>query len=218
MQSAPKLIDRQNNGWYNEQCSGWEESMNKTVTSREDILSVSKEMVADEGIQAINMRNVARQCGVAVGSVYNYFPSKNDLMIATIDAIWREIIQRISECHASSGFLENVENLFYSVKSGGEKYPFFFSVHSMSVAKSGKDKGRETMNQYFTSIKADLLFSLQADERVDMKFFSEKCTQSDFVEFVFSNLISLLIQEQESCDLLLQIIKAAIYKKAGSAY
>lgn len=187
--------------------------MNKTVTSKEDILSVSKEIVADKGLQAINMRNVAKQCGVAVGSVYNYFPSKNDLMIETIDAIWKEIIQSISDCNPSSGFLENIENLFNAVKSGGEKYPLFFSIHSMSIAKSGKNKGRETMNQYFESIKSDLLLSLMEDQRVKEDFFSEKCTQHDFIEFVFSNLISLLIQEQESCYVLIQIIKEAIYRE-----
>lgn len=186
--------------------------MNKVVTSKEDILAVSKEMVAKNGIQEINMRNVARQCGVSVGSVYNYFPSKNDLMIAVIDAIWKEIIQGISDSTLSSGFLENIEKLFYSVKSGGEKYPFFFSVHSMSVAKSGKDKGRETMNQYFECVKSDLLHSLRKDERVKQEFFSEKCTQTDFVEFVFSNLISLLIRKQDSCDVLLEIVKGTIYK------
>lgn len=186
--------------------------MNKAVTSKEDILSVSKEMVAQCGIQAINMRNVAKECGVAVGSVYNYFPSKNDLIIAVIDVIWKEIIQGISDCTPSSGFVENVEKLFYGVKNGGEKYPFFFSIHSMSVAKSGKDKGRETMNQYFESVKADLLLSLQKDQRVKQEFFSEKCTQADFIEFVFSNLISLLIHNQDSCDLLTEVIKGAIYK------
>lgn len=185
--------------------------MNKTVTSKEDILSVSRKIVADQGIQAINMRNVAEQCGVAVGSVYNYFPSKNDLMIATIDSIWREIIQGISDCNPSSGFSENVENLFYGVKSGGEKYPLFFNIHSISVAKSGKDKGRQTMNQYFESLKSDLLSSLQADSRVNQQFFSEKCTPADFIEFVFSNLISLWMQEKNSCDLLIEIIKGVIY-------
>ena len=49
--------------------------MNKAVTSREDILAVSREMAAENGMQAINMRNAAGRCGVAVGSVYNYFPS-----------------------------------------------------------------------------------------------------------------------------------------------
>lgn len=186
--------------------------MNKVVTSKEDILEVSKGMVAENGVQAINMRNVARQCGVAVGSVYNYFPSKNDLMIAVIDRIWREIIQGISDCSSSGNFSENVEKLFYSVKNGGEKYPFFFSIHSMSIARSGKDKGRETMNQYFESVKSDLLRSLQSDPRIKQEFFSEKCTQTDFVEFVFANLISLLVHGQDSCDVLLEIIKGTIYK------
>lgn len=186
--------------------------MNKAVTSKEEILSVSKKIAADKGIQFLNMRNVAENCGVAVGSVYNYFPSKNDLMIATIEGIWKEIIQGISNCGVSSGFLENVENLFYGVKSGGEKYPFFFGIHSMSIAKSGKDKGRETMNQYFEFIKSDLLLSLEEDRRVDQGFFSEKCTRMDFVEFVFQNLISLLIREQDSCGLLIEIIRGAIYK------
>lgn len=186
--------------------------MNKVVTSKEEILAVSKKLVAESGIQAINMRNVAKQCGVAVGSVYNYFPSKDDLMIAVIDAIWKEIIQGISDCTLSSGFLENIEKLFYSVKSGGEKYPFFFSIHSMSVAKSGKDKGRETMNQYFACVKSDLLRSLQKDQRVKQEFFSEKCTETDFIEFVFSNLISLLIRKQDSCDVLLEIVKGVVYK------
>ncbi len=186
--------------------------MNKVVTSKEDILAVSKEMVAENGIQAINMRNVAKQCGVAVGSVYNYFPSKNDLIIAVIDAIWKEIIPGISDATLSPGFLESIEKLFYSVKNSGEKYPFFFSIHSMSIAKSGKDKGRETMNQYFESVKSDLLHSLQKDQRVKQEFFSEKCTQTDFIEFVFANLISLLIRKKDSCDVLLEIIKGAIYK------
>lgn len=186
--------------------------MNKIVTSKEDILSVSKEMVAEQGIQSINMRNVAEQCGVAVGSVYNYFPSKNDLIIAVIEAIWREIIQGIAADNQASGFLEDVKKLFYGVKSGGEKYPLFFSIHSISVAESGKNQGRETMNRYFASVKSGLLNALQRDPKVNQDFFSERCSQEAFIDFVFSNLLTLLIREQDSCDLLLEIIKGTIYK------
>ena len=48
--------------------------MNKTVTSREAILAASQKLVMEKGLQAVNMRTVASVCGVAVGSVYNYFP------------------------------------------------------------------------------------------------------------------------------------------------
>ena len=176
--------------------------MNKTVTSKEDILSVSRELAAEKGIQEINMRSVAARCGVAVGSVYNYFSSKNDLMIAVIDSIWNEIMQGIADCQTSLCFTKKVESLFYGVKSCGEKYPLFFSIHSMSIAKSGKEKGR---------IKADLLNCLREDINVKQTFFSKKCTQEDFVAFVFANVLSLLMQGQDSCDVLIELIKGAVY-------
>ena len=65
--------------------------MNKTVTTEQDILRVSRRMVLEEGILAFSMRSVAKACGVAVGSLYNYFPSKSRLLGATIESIWREI-------------------------------------------------------------------------------------------------------------------------------
>lgn len=52
------------------------DDLNKTVTSREAILAASQKLVMEKGLQAVNMRTVASVCGVAVGSVYNYFPQR----------------------------------------------------------------------------------------------------------------------------------------------
>lgn len=65
--------------------------MNQKVTSREEILSVSRELVKKEGSQAISIRSVAGACGVSVGSIYNYFGSKTKLLAATVESIWTEI-------------------------------------------------------------------------------------------------------------------------------
>ena len=59
--------------------------MNKTLISKEYILSKCKEMVIESGIQSLNMRDVASRCSVSVGTVYNYFPSKSDMIVATIE-------------------------------------------------------------------------------------------------------------------------------------
>ena len=56
--------------------------MNTVVTSREAILEECRKIVMEQGISAVNMRSVAAACGVAVGSIYNYFPSKTDLISA----------------------------------------------------------------------------------------------------------------------------------------
>ena len=69
-------------------------ALNKTVTSREAILSQCKAIVRESGMKAVNLRDVAKRCGVAVGSVYNYFPSKEHLITATVESIWTEIMHQ----------------------------------------------------------------------------------------------------------------------------
>ena len=52
--------------------------LNMAVTSREEILAVCREIVAEEGLSSVNMRLVASRCNIALGSVYNYFhPNRN---------------------------------------------------------------------------------------------------------------------------------------------
>ena len=49
--------------------------MNTIVTSKEEILKTSREMIRQQGWSAISIRSVAAACGVSVGSIYNYFDS-----------------------------------------------------------------------------------------------------------------------------------------------
>lgn len=185
--------------------------MNKTITSREVILSAGKEIIAQSGIQGLGMRDVAHKCGISVGSVYNYFPSKSDLIVATIESVWVEIMHdsqgRVSPCN----FAGNILALFDNIQKGFQRYPSFFSVHSVSAANFDKGKGREVMNQFFIHIKTGLLQSLQDDQDIREEAFSDQFTKSDFVDFVFSNIITLLMNEADSCDFLLEIVKRTIY-------
>ena len=64
--------------------------MNTIITSKEAILDKSKQLVAAQGWSAVSIRNVAAACGVSVGSIYNYFASKSDLITATVESIWYE--------------------------------------------------------------------------------------------------------------------------------
>lgn len=185
--------------------------MNKAVISKEAILTASKEIVAQKGINAINMRDIASRCGVAVGSVYNYFPSKEDLIVATIASIWIEIMNEATVYEPGQSFCESVMSLYTCVKNENEKYPYFIGVHSGSLEKSKRSKARKAMNEYFGMIKAELLKSLCNDKNVNNAFFSEKCTKESFVDFVFSNIIALLIKQDSNCDTLLEIIKKTIY-------
>ena len=78
-----------------ERRSEWGESMKYGQISREQLLQAAKVLVAQEGAQALNIRRLAASCGVSVGSIYNYFPAKSDLVAALIGDFWREAVHGV---------------------------------------------------------------------------------------------------------------------------
>ncbi|MDY5594808.1 MAG: helix-turn-helix domain-containing protein [Oscillospiraceae bacterium] len=122
-----------------------------------------RRMVSEQGLSALNMRSVAQACHVAVGSLYNYFPNKDDLVIATVARDWQDIFHMDQTCHANLPFPEYVQWIFDSVQQGAKKYPHFLTAHSLSFASTGKSKAKDTMEQYFSHIRLGMTEALHAD-------------------------------------------------------
>lgn len=57
--------------------------MNPVVTSKEAILQVCRKITAERGLTALSMRSVAAELGIGLGTLYNYFPDKDALLLAT---------------------------------------------------------------------------------------------------------------------------------------
>lgn len=184
--------------------------MNTVVTSREAILAVSKSIAATEGLNRINMRTVAACCKVAVGSVYNYFPSKAELLSATVEEIWKDIFDDTEECCCAS-FTEAISWLFFRIHDGTNDYPAFFAAHTQAFDANARDKGRQVMGSYLTHRKHALLHTLRQDPAVRADVFSEKLTAEQFVDFVFSNILLLLSQHESSCQTLLELVRRILY-------
>ena len=120
--------------------------MNTIVTSREDILHSSRELIRRQGWEAVNIRSVAAACGVSVGSIYNYFSSKAELVGATVESIWHEIFHFPQEPTAFADTLACVSWLYERMRYGSEKYPGFFTLHALSFGPEKAD-GKQRMYQ-----------------------------------------------------------------------
>ena len=70
---------------------------------RERLLAEAKKQVMEEGYSSMTIRSVATACGVGVGTVYNYFPSKDMLVASFMLEDWMCCMERIREgtAHAS---------------------------------------------------------------------------------------------------------------------
>lgn len=186
-------------------------SLNIVVTSKEAILNECRKIVMEKGISAINMRTVAAACGVAVGSIYNYFPSKTELITASVEEVWKDIFHMSHEQLQSESVTDCLEWLFHSIKNGCVKYPGFFTLHSMSFTAEDKEKGKQMMDKYFGHIKQNIREVLDKDKRIRSDAFNETLTPDVFVDLMFSIITSMLLQDKDEIKPLLETVKRSIY-------
>ena len=52
---------------------------------RQHILSTALSLMAQQGVDGTSMRNLAAATGLNVASLYHYFPSKRDLLVAVLE-------------------------------------------------------------------------------------------------------------------------------------
>lgn len=185
--------------------------MMKSTTFDKEILEACKKIVIEKGLNAVSMRTVAKECHVAVGSIYNYYNSKEDLIISTIESIWTEIIQDIDLDYQTNSFIDYLSQLFDQIHDGCQKYPQFFTIHALSFTKSSKEKGRQAMANYFEKMKGNMLTCLHNDQKIRKDLFDEHFKDTDFIDYVFSNFIATLADSSKSRIFLLELIKKVLY-------
>ena len=82
--------------------------INTAVISKEEILHVCRELIREKGWESVNIRAVAGACGISVGSVYNYFHSKAELIAAAVEIVWCDIFHFSEERAVFQSFAECV--------------------------------------------------------------------------------------------------------------
>ena len=186
--------------------------MNTIVTSKEEILINSKRLIQKNGIERINIRSVAKACGVAVGSIYNYFDSKTDLLRATVESVWYEIFHSQEEKPVFQETQSFIIWMYKQLEVGCKKYPEFFSIHSLGfVSEEDKDNGKRLMEKTWTHIFDELCSVLKKDPNIREKAFTKEFTVEDFARILFSLMLSALLLHDYNSHSVLEIIRRTIY-------
>lgn len=80
---------------------------------RENMLSQSRHILFTEGYDAVTIRRVASLCGVAVGTVYNYYSSKNLLIASVMLEDWHAAVEQMrSNANTVKSILDGLHCMF----------------------------------------------------------------------------------------------------------
>ena len=185
--------------------------MNTAVTSKEEILKTSRELIRRQGWAAVSIRSVAAGCGVSVGSIYNYFDSKTDLIGATVESVWCEIFHRPEDDAVFQDVQACVAWMYQRMAYGCERYPGFFTLHSLGFLREDKTAGKQRMQQTWQHILAGLRSVLKQDVRIRPDAFTEQFTAEKFADVLFSQMLSALLRQDYDPSAVLEIVRRTLY-------
>lgn len=80
---------------------------------REMILAQAKSIVQQEGMDQLTIRRVAAATGISIGTVYNYFPTKRELIVHLMEDYWNTYLYLIDQINSDyENFFEKLPEMY----------------------------------------------------------------------------------------------------------
>lgn len=179
----------------------------KDDTLRDTLLNIARSMADTEGIEAVNIRSIAKKAGIASGTVYNYFSNKDEILLALTEVYWNQALSEMRNEITAASFCEQLQEIFYFLqeridKSAGK---LMNSLGSLEVA------GQAQMASAQSALEAVLIQLLEQDARVRGDVWNETFTREQFARFLMMNMTMLLRARATDLSFLVTVIKKIIY-------
>lgn len=174
---------------------------------RQTLLSCAGRIECEEGVDAINMRRLAAEANVAVGTVYNYFESKQEVLLALTEAYWEDALKQMRQSVSATRFSEQIAQIISFLR---EKMNDCAQILMQSL-HNDPNSGRVRMAAMQRVLHQALIERLGKDESIRADVWNERFTKEAFAEFTLTNLILLMQQKGADETIFLKILERVLY-------
>ena len=139
---------------------------------QEKLLAEAKRQVLTEGYSSMTIRSVAKACGVGIGTVYNYYDSKDMLVASFMLEDWmayKKIID--TECMESDSPEAVLRCIFEELRHFTEKYASVFRDESAESTFASSFQQRHIMLR--EQLAKPLLHVCQTQSKVAPEFLAD---------------------------------------------
>jgi len=133
---------------------------------KELIINAAIKVFADKGFYTANVADVAKEAGVADGTIYLYFKNKDDLLISLFETKMEEILKRFSSLITSIGNakekLHKFIHLYFQMIEEDQNLAGVFQVELRQSDKFLKDYHNQNFIDFLNLI-GDIIHQGQVD-------------------------------------------------------
>lgn len=142
---------------------------------REQLLEEAKRQIREYGYAKTTIRSVASACGVGVGTVYNYFPSKDMLIASFMLEDWRDCLQAM-QGHSTQDSLVFMEGIYSELSAYIDKHQALFADTDASKVFASAFAGRHKILR--EQLAGVILPICNSSTEIDAPFLAEYIAES----------------------------------------
>lgn len=184
----------------------------RPITSKGELLEAAYSIASEKGLSGVNVREVASACNVAVGTVYNWYPTKSALVNDVIARFWREALADCMPQAADCGnFIDfccelhaRVAGAFSSFREG-----WLAEVSSMGARDRGSAHNRA--QACFDHICRGLAIALESDTQVDRSKLEGELSPDALCLLIWDSILVSLRRNDDSCRTLFALLRKTLY-------
>ncbi|KOA20807.1 HTH-type transcriptional repressor KstR [Clostridium homopropionicum DSM 5847] len=160
---------------------------------RELILSKSKEILYNEGYSALNMRNVAKACQIALGTIYNYFPTKKELVMEMMIDYWKKYFLILDSIKHSDGDLYyKLEKIFNELSNFIKTFKEVWLKPELCDTSEFIQSGLEKQYLYMSELIRIIENILSSDTYYTNSELNKRLSSNEIASFIVVNFISMI--------------------------
>ena len=148
---------------------------------RERAIAEARRLMLEESYENLTIRRVAAGLGVAVGTLYNYFPSKDFLIAGVMLEDWQTIMSRLAKDvdagNAEVAPIDRVHRVFDGIKEFSDRYSKVWAQYSGQSVRSEE-------NMYHIQLIQQIMHLMDG-------VVSERAAEADpfLLEFIAENVL-----------------------------
>ncbi len=179
----------------------------KDDTLRDALLDFAREIADTEGIEAVNIRSIAKKAGIASGTVYNYFANKDEILLTLTEEYWKQTLIDMQDVISAGSFCGQLQEIFDFLRgrigqSGGKL------MHSLGNVELA---GQARMVSMQSELEAVFVRLMEQDDGIRKDIWDETFCKEQFARFLVMNMTVLLKARASDIRFFIIIVKRTIY-------
>lgn len=173
------------------------------------ILDCAKQIALEKGMSEINVREVAKLANVSVGTIYNYYATKEDLIIGVLSDFWKNAFASIHmECgEEQKDFFVRIEKLYLDFYGYMAQFKGNFINQVAIFNKHILKESKEAESEAFLKVERMIMMLMDEDVKIANYAFHDGFTKAEFAHIIFQLMLVKLKEKDPSFKQVLAMFK-----------